>query len=120
LNPQFTGSVTHDYSLLSSSPCIDSGDPDPAYNDPDGTRNDVGAFPYAQPGFSCGESNGDGDINVGDAVFLINYIFRGGPAPEPVCVGDANGDDEVNVGDAVFLINYIFKEGPAPVGDCCP
>ncbi len=26
------------------SPCIDTGNPDPQYNDPDGTRNDMGAY----------------------------------------------------------------------------
>ncbi|MCK4653659.1 MAG: hypothetical protein KAU01_04365 [Candidatus Cloacimonetes bacterium] len=26
------------------SPCIDTGDPDPQYNDPDGTHNDMGAY----------------------------------------------------------------------------
>ncbi|NMC44460.1 MAG: hypothetical protein GYA46_11130 [candidate division Zixibacteria bacterium] len=34
---------------------------------------------------SCGDANGDGVINVGDAVYTINYIFRGGPAPLPNC-----------------------------------
>lgn len=28
------------------SPCIDTGDPDPQYNDPDGTRADMGAYYY--------------------------------------------------------------------------
>ncbi len=32
--------------LLPESPCIDAGDPDPVYNDPDGSRNDIGAIPY--------------------------------------------------------------------------
>jgi len=68
----------------------------------------------------CGDVNADGELNVGDAVFLINYIFNSGPAPDPVCAGDANGDNEVNVGDAVYLINFIFKFGPPPVTDCCP
>ena len=31
-----------------NSPCIDTGDPDPQYNDPDGTRNDMGAYFYDQ------------------------------------------------------------------------
>ena len=68
----------------------------------------------------CGDANGDAGVNVGDAVFLINYVFKGGPAPNPLCAGDANGDDEVNVGDAVYLINYVFKGGPGPVEPCCP
>jgi len=33
-----------DWSLQEGSPCIDAGDPDPIYNDPDGTRNDMGAY----------------------------------------------------------------------------
>ncbi len=68
----------------------------------------------------CGDANGDAAVNIGDAVHLINYIFKGGPAPEPLCVGDGNGDDAINIGDAVHLINYIFKGGPAPVEPCCP
>ena len=36
--------------LLSSSPCIDAGNPDSQYNDPDGTRSDMGAFYYDQSG----------------------------------------------------------------------
>ncbi len=67
----------------------------------------------------CGDASGDVTINIGDAVYLINYIFKGGPAPDPLCAGDANGDGTVNISDAVYLINYIFKGGPAPVEECC-
>ncbi len=34
--------------LQAGSPCIDTGNPDPAYNDPDGTQNDIGC--YGGPG----------------------------------------------------------------------
>ena len=67
-----------------------------------------------------GDANFDGSANVGDAVFLIAYVFKGGA--EPVCKpeADANGDCSVNVGDAVYMISYIFKGGAAPNcnGDC--
>ncbi len=63
----------------------------------------------------CGDANGDGRVNIGDAVYLINHVFKGGPAPEPLEVGDVNGDGTVDVGDAVYLINHVFKGGPAPV-----
>lgn len=33
------------YRLSGTSPCRDAGDPSSVYNDPDGTRNDMGAFP---------------------------------------------------------------------------
>jgi len=67
----------------------------------------------------CGDANDDEEINVGDAVYLINYVFNNGPEPNPICIGDANNDGDVNVGDAVYLINYIFKSGPAPGENCC-
>lgn len=61
-----------------------------------------------------GDANGDDFINIGDAVFLVKFVFTSGPAPEPEFRGDANFDGEVNIGDAVYLINYIFKSGPPP------
>lgn len=63
-----------------------------------------------------GDANGDGQVNVGDAVYIIAYVFKGGPAPipYPICSGDANCDCQCNVGDAVYVISYVFKGGPAP------
>jgi hypothetical protein len=65
-----------------------------------------------------GDANSDGAVNVGDAVFLITYIFKDGAAPVPLRVGDINGDCAINVGDAVALVNYIFKDGPPPEIGC--
>lgn len=70
----------------------------------------------------CGDANGDAAIDISDAVFLIQFIFAGGPPPGD-CRGytygngDANGDAAVDISDAVYLIQYIFAGGPAPV---CP
>jgi hypothetical protein len=62
----------------------------------------------------CGNPNGDNDVNVGDAVFMINHVFRGGPAPVPWQLGDANCDGTLDVGDVVFLIAASFRYGPQP------
>ncbi|MBD3297374.1 MAG: hypothetical protein GF341_01870 [candidate division Zixibacteria bacterium] len=35
------------FHLTEPSPCIDSGHPGPQYRDPDGSRNDMGAFPFS-------------------------------------------------------------------------
>ncbi len=43
IDPQYVDPVSNDYQLLLISPCIDAGDPVPIYNDPDGSRNDIGA-----------------------------------------------------------------------------
>jgi hypothetical protein len=64
----------------------------------------------------AGDANVDGLTNVADVVYLINYIFKDGPAPNPFTNGDANCDGLDNVGDCVYLINFIFKSGPKP----CP
>ncbi|HEX7343714.1 MAG TPA: right-handed parallel beta-helix repeat-containing protein, partial [bacterium] len=47
-DPLFINYAQHDYRLQWGSPCIDSGDPNPIYNDPDGTRADMGAWYYDQ------------------------------------------------------------------------
>jgi hypothetical protein len=65
--------------------------------------------------YVCGDSNGDQVANIGDAVHIINYVFKGGPPPNPIESGDFNGDDDVNVADAVYLIGWVFKNGPGPI-----
>ena len=65
-----------------------------------------------------GDANYTGAVDVGDAVFLINYIFKSGPAPKVMNWADPNADCQVNVGDVVYLINYIFRSGSAPVVGC--
>ena len=44
VDPQFIFPSTGDFHLQPNSPCIDAGDPDTQYNDPDGSRNDMGAY----------------------------------------------------------------------------
>ncbi len=70
--------------------------------------------------YVCGDANGDKSVDIADAVYIINYVFRGGPPPDPIQSGDANLDFSVNVGDAVYIINFVFKGGPAPKCPYCP
>jgi len=48
VDPLFMDAENGDYHLLVDSPCIDTGDPDSPL-DSDGTRADMGAFPYVHP-----------------------------------------------------------------------
>jgi len=62
-----------------------------------------------------GDANNDGTVNNSDAVYIIDYIFKGGTEPKPDRrTADANCDADINIGDANYIINYIFKGGPAP------
>ena len=53
-------------------------------------------------------------MDIDDVVYLINYIFAGGPAPEPLATGDADCSGDVDIDDVVYLINYIFGGGHEP------
>ena len=61
-----------------------------------------------------GDPNSDRIVNVGDAIYVLNYLFKGGPRPCPVEAGDANCNGVVDLGDAIYVLNYFFKGGPAP------
>ncbi|HWO57828.1 MAG TPA: Ig-like domain-containing protein [bacterium] len=77
-DPQFVDPENGDFRLADSSPCIDAGHPDPRYNDPDGSRNDIGALPHV-PGLAAQLSvdlNFDGIIDIRDAVQLIDRHVR--------------------------------------------
>ena len=117
-NPRFAGSATRNFLLMESSPCIDRGNPDPVYNDPDGSRNDIGALPY-EPIFTfiCGDSNGDEMVNIFDVTFMISALYLGGAQPDPVEAADVNGDGAFNIFDITYLISFLYKNGPVPA---CP
>jgi hypothetical protein len=61
-----------------------------------------------------GDANRDGLIDIADVLYLINYLFIDGPAPEPLEAGDVNCDGLVEIADLVYLINYLFIGGPPP------
>ncbi len=64
--------------------------------------------------FTRGDVNFDGEIDVGDVTYLINYLFLGGPEPIPLESGDVNCDGIVDIADVIYLINYLFIDGPPP------
>ncbi len=59
----------------------------------------------------CGDANNDNKINLQDIIYLINYIFKGGPLPFNL---DPNNDGKFNLADVIYLVNHIFKGGPEP------
>ena len=67
---------------------------------------------------ACGDVNYDGDINIGDLVYLIGYIFKGGAEPYSLAAADVNCDDKTNFTDVIYLVEYFFRGGPIPCADC--
>jgi glucose/arabinose dehydrogenase len=66
----------------------------------------------------CGDASGDGKVDISDVIYLIAYIFAGGPAPTPLSKADANCDLGIDISDAVYMIQYIFAGGPGPCAAC--
>lgn len=79
------------------------------------------AFGLSTPSFIRGDANSDSGVDLGDAIWLLNFVFQGGAAPPCEKAGDTNGDQILDVGDAIFLISFIFSDGvdpPAPYPSC--
>ena len=61
-----------------------------------------------------GDANADGSINILDIVYLIRYLYKGGPAPDPYA-GDVDSNGAINLLDITYLINYLYRDGPPPI-----
>lgn len=64
-----------------------------------------------------GDPNYDCEIDLGDVLYLIAYLYKLGPAPYPLVAGDVNCDGIIDLGDVLYLISYLYKGGPSPL--CC-
>jgi len=58
----------------------------------------------------------DSIVLVNDIVWLVDYLFKGGTAPECLEAGDCGVplDEQILVNDIVWLVDYLFKGGPTP------
>ncbi|MFH1687246.1 MAG: S8 family serine peptidase [bacterium] len=65
-------------------------------------------------GTTRGDVNGDGEIDIADLVYLVNYMFNSGPAPVTPEAGNIDGMGNIDIADLVYLVNYMFNGGPPP------
>jgi len=63
-----------------------------------------------------GDSNFDGIVLVSDLVYMVDYLFKGGPGPIPIEeAGDFSCVDGINVEDLTDMVTFLFKGGnPCP------
>ena len=75
------------------------------------------------PDFVRGECNGDGVLDIGDAIFALTSLFTPG-ADNPPCTSacDASDDGGFDIGDAVAILSRLFTGTPPlpppSVGGC--
>lgn len=55
----------------------------------------------------AGDVNGDGEVDVADAIALLRYLAGYGDESTIPANGDFNGDGEVDVADAIALLRYL-------------
>jgi len=67
---------------------------------------------------ACGDIDGDGspEITIADLVYLVDYMFNGGPPPAVEAAADVDGSGgDLDISDLVYLVDYMFNGGPPPV-----
>lgn len=98
-DPLFVDRSGGNYHLGALSPAIDAGDPDSAYNDLDGSRNDMGAYGGAYA--AAGDSDGDGIVDMFDV------------CPTDADPGQEDGDGD-GIGDACDVTPTLVIGGTCP------
>jgi hypothetical protein len=63
--------------------------------------------------YLCGDANNNGAFNILDITFVINYLYKHGPAPVHPNACDVNKSGGINVLDITTMINRLYKGGPA-------
>lgn len=76
-----------------------------------------------------GDVNRDGAVDLSDAIYMLQWMYAGGPAPWPLACepnvntngdgekihnGDVNASGEVDISDPIFLLQYLYLGGPEP------
>jgi PKD repeat protein len=64
--------------------------------------------------FHRGDPNNDGTINITDGIYILNFLFLGGPAPTCREAANPNDDATVNITDGIYVLNFLFLGGPPP------
>ncbi|MBN1183743.1 MAG: choice-of-anchor D domain-containing protein, partial [Bacteroidales bacterium] len=135
LDPLFVDVAVNNFTLQPGSPCINEGNPDLDYNDPDGSQNDMGAYGGPEYGaysilnwLSC--SPDSGIVNINDSVIievkikstdLVSGIYKSNiiiNSNDPLSLQDTvqctltlNGSPEISLSDTCFNFDDVFING---------
>lgn len=70
-------------------------------------RNDAQTFNIQLQSLSKGDVNGDGSVDIADAVCIVNYVVGKPNTTFIEAAADANGDGDIDIADAVHIVNYV-------------
>jgi len=63
------------------------------------------------PGFIRGDANGDGEIDISDALKVLFTLFAASPTDCQDAI-DADDNGQMEITDAIRILEYLFKSGP--------
>jgi len=64
------------------------------------------------PVIRCGDADNDENLNILDVIYLIRWLYVGGPAPQHPESGDVNNSGEINIYDLTAIVDYLYRAGP--------
>ncbi len=73
--------------------------------------------------FQRGDANGDGEIDLSDALTTLNRLFLGGAALDCEKAADSDANESIEITDAVRTLGHLFLGSappPAPYPGCGP
>jgi hypothetical protein len=67
------------------------------------------------PEFIRGDADGNGKVNITDAVVILGHLFLGDP-PLLTCPDAADADDlgTINITDSIYILGFLFLGSSAP------
>ncbi|MCP4704437.1 MAG: hypothetical protein GY865_07485, partial [candidate division Zixibacteria bacterium] len=61
--------------------------------------------------WECGEANNDASLNIGDVVYISQYLLQNGPEPLFMESADVDSLDGITINDAMHILSYVFNCG---------
>lgn len=67
------------------------------------------------PLYMCGDIDTNGDFDIIDLIYLVDFLFRDGPAVTYWQSADCDGGGDLSVLDIICIACYLFQGCPEPV-----
>ncbi|MEM7232971.1 MAG: PKD domain-containing protein [Planctomycetota bacterium] len=64
--------------------------------------------------FLRGDADGNGNIDITDAIVLLNFLFLGGVEPACLDAADTSDSGRVDISSPISILNFLFLGGGAP------
>lgn len=68
--------------------------------------------------WTIGDMDGSNTVDIGDLVYMVDFMFNNGSPIDPLFIGDVNQDCMFDIADLVYFVNYMFSDGPDLLPGC--